>query len=235
MSVLDVGCGTGAITRGIAQAVGPRGTVVGLDRDPELIEWARAQWASISNLRFDEGDAARLGYEGRFEVVTAARTLQWIADPGAVLRRMTRAARPGGWLVVLDYNHALNEWEPAPPAEFATFYAAFLSWRASNGWDNEVANRCPALLEEAGLQDVRSEIQDETAVRGAADFDERTALWTGVIDGVGPALQRAQACDARRLDAARRSFEAWRTAGLARQTLSMRATVARVPVAVDTT
>lgn len=56
MSVLDVGCGTGAITKGIAEAVGPNGTVVGVDRDQGLIARARAHCHLLSNLRFEEGE-----------------------------------------------------------------------------------------------------------------------------------------------------------------------------------
>jgi SAM-dependent methyltransferase len=227
MSVLDVGCGTGAITKGIAEAVGPRGAVVGVDRDRVLIERARAHCASLPNLRFEEGDVMRLDYEARFDVVTAARTLQWVADPKAALQQLTRAARVGGLLVVLDYNHALNAWEPQPPAEFAAFYSSFLSWREMNGWDNEMANHCPALFEEVGLQEIRTYVQDETSIKTDDDFDDKTALWIEVIDKIGPTLQGAQACEASLLEAARRSYEAWRKTGLVRHTLSMRATVAR--------
>ena len=228
MSVLDVGCGTGAITKGIAEAVGPSGTVVGVDRDRGLIERANAHCALLPNLRFEEGDATHLDYDARFDVVTAARTLQWIADLRTAIRRMARAAKPGGLLVVLDYNHVFNSWEPAPPAEFTAFYSTFLSWRESNHWDNEVANHLPALLEEAGLQEVRSYGQDVTSVRGDADFDEKTALWTEVIDNLGATLLSAHVCDVPLLEAARRSYETWRRTDLLRQVLAMRAIVARV-------
>jgi SAM-dependent methyltransferase len=229
MSVLDVGCGTGSITRGIAEAVGPGGDVVGIDRDGGLLEHARVHGAGLRNLRFEAGDATRLDYASRFDVVTTARTLQWIADPGSAVRHMARAARPGGWLVVLDYNHVFNAWDPAPPPAFAAFYAAFLAWRASNGWDNEVANHCPALCAAAGLQDIRRSVQDEISVRSDADFDGRTSLWVDVIDNIGPTLAMARACDAALLESARRAFEAWRATQLQRQTLSMCAIVARVP------
>lgn len=228
MSVLDVGCGTGAITKGIAEAVGPSGTVVGVDRDRGLIERANAHCALLPNLRFEEGDATRLEYNAHFDIVAAARTLQWIADLRTAIRRMARAAKPGGLLVVLDYNHVFNSWEPAPPAEFTAFYSTFLSWRESNHWDNEVANHLPALLEEAGLQEVRSYGQDLTSVRGDADFDEKTALWTEVIDNLGATLLSAHVCDVPLLEAARRSYETWRRTDLLRQVLAMRAIVARV-------
>ena len=83
LAVLDVGCGTGAITKDIADTVGPNGIVVGVDRDRGLLERARAHCVSRPNLRFEEADATSLDYDARFDVVTAARTLQWIADSKA--------------------------------------------------------------------------------------------------------------------------------------------------------
>ena len=226
MSVLDVGCGTGAITKGIAEAVGPGGLVVGIDQDRGLLDRAQAHCDAYPNLRFEQADATRLDYDGRFDVVTAARTLQWVAEAGAALERMARAARPGGQVLVLDYNHVLNSWEPEPPAQFARFYALFLEWRASNGWDNEMASHCPRLFEQAGLEQIRSDAQDDVAVRTDDDFDEKTAIWIQVIDNLGPTLQRAQVCDADLLDGARASYDEWRRTCLLRQTLSMGATVA---------
>jgi SAM-dependent methyltransferase len=228
MSVLDVGCGTGAITRGIAEAVGPAGMVVGVDRDRALLVRATEQ-RPLANLRFEHGDATSLDDEGRFDVVTAARTLQWIADLPAAIGRMARAAKPGGLLVVLDFDHIRHTWEPEPPAAFATVFAAFLSWRAANGWDNAVASHLPALFEAAGLEHVRSERQDETAVRGEVDFLAKTALWGDVIDGLGPTLAAAGACDAAQIGAARRDYDAWRRTDLLRHTLAMQAIVATVP------
>jgi SAM-dependent methyltransferase len=227
MAVLDVGCGTGAITKGIAEAVGPGGVVVGVDRDQGMIDRARAHCAAFANLSFERVDAMDLAYDARFDVVTAARTLQWVADPQVVVRRMTQAAKPGGLVIVLDYNHTRNSWDPIPPPEFSAFYAVFLSWRASNGWDNDVADRCPALFEAVGLTDIRTITQDETSIRGDEDFAERTVLWTEVIDNLGPTLQSAGACDAMLVEAARRAYESWRTSDLTRQTLSLKATVGR--------
>jgi SAM-dependent methyltransferase len=229
MAVLDVGCGTGAITRGIAEAVGPMGVVVGVDRDRGLLERARVHGAAVPNLLFEEGDATGLTFDARFDIVTAARTLQWVADLGAAIDGMARAARPGGRLVILDYNHGFNEWEPAPPQAFAEFYARFLTWREANGWDNSVGKHIPALLEQHGLPDVRCDAHDVTTARGDDDFDEQTGLWVEVIDRLGPAMEAAGQCDAALIEAARRSYDGWRRTDLMCQTLSMAATVATIP------
>jgi hypothetical protein len=84
-------------------------------------------------------------------------------------------------------------------------------------------------LEELGLEEIRSYVQDETIVKADADFEQKTALWVGVIDSIGPTRQAAQACEAPLLEAARRSYDQWRKADLLQQTLSMRTVVARIP------
>ena len=130
MRVLDAGCGIGSITAGIAAAVGPRGSVMGLDRDESLLRIARRDHAGIGNLEFQTGDLLELNSAPRFDIVTAARLVQWISEPAEAVRRMAAATRPGGLVVTLDYNHELNSWMPDPPAEFRLFYDAFLDWRS---------------------------------------------------------------------------------------------------------
>ncbi len=119
LSVLDVGCGTGAITAGIAKAVGADGYVLGLDRDAGMLETARREHGGIPNLEFDSDDATTLNLGSQFDIVTAARTLQWISDPGLAVLKMREAAKASGLVVALDYNHALNAWIPNPPTEFS--------------------------------------------------------------------------------------------------------------------
>src|ERR1035441_1848618 len=139
MTVLDVGCGTGAITADIARIVGRGGMVVGLDRDDANLAIARQEHHGIDNLRFQNGDILTLDFESDFksgfDIVTAARTLQWISEPDRAVGQMKRAAKAGGCVVILDYNLEDTGWEPDPPADFKRFYRAFLDWRTANDWD----------------------------------------------------------------------------------------------------
>ena len=52
MNVLDVGCGSGAITKDIATIIGPEGVVTGIDISEELIGIAKEKYASIKNISF---------------------------------------------------------------------------------------------------------------------------------------------------------------------------------------
>jgi ubiquinone/menaquinone biosynthesis C-methylase UbiE len=106
MSVLDVGCGSGAITRGIADAVGGAGRVVGIDISEQLLALALTTHGGPPNLEFEIADVTRHRYRDEFDVVTAARVLQWLADPrcGAA-RAWSPPPSPAGRIIVLDYNH----------------------------------------------------------------------------------------------------------------------------------
>lgn len=212
MSVLDVGCGTGAITAGIARAVAP-GRVVGVDRDEALLETARRDHAGVE---FQQGDALALAFQDEFDIVTAARAVQWIAEPARAVARMAAAVKPGGALVVLDYNHDRNAWFPDPPPEFARFYAAFLEWRASNGWTNDTADCLPEWFTAAGLVDIESVESSETMGRGGPD------VWGQVIGELGrqfyPEDERAAAAVA---------YHDYCETALQRQTLALRTVIGR--------
>lgn len=180
LRVLDVGCGTAAITRGIAEAVAPGGRAVGVDVNAGLITAARAAHGDVPGLAFVVGDLYHLPVRGGFDVATTARVLQWLADPRRAIRALAQAVRPGGRIVVLDYNHEKVGWTPDPPRSMAGFYAAFLRWRAEAGMDNALADHLADLFAEAGLRDVRVTPQHETARRGAPDFERHAGIWAEV-------------------------------------------------------
>jgi SAM-dependent methyltransferase len=182
-----------------------------------------------ANLQFASGDATTLTFLGQFDIVTAARTLQWIAEPAAAVSRMKDALKPKGILVILDYNHSRNEWEPDPPHDFKLFYEAFLAWRRANHWDNKMADHLPELFRAAGLLDVESHGQDDIAERGEPEFSDRTRLWSETIESVGGSLVSAGFCTKRQLQEARERYDRWVKTALNRQTLSMRAVRGATP------
>ena len=226
-SVLDAGCGTGAITSGIAKAVGPNGQVTGVDRNEELLAIARTEHGELPNLRFETGDATSLDYVAQFDLVTAARVIQWIGEPALAISRMKHAIKPGGLLVVLDYNHSQNAWDPEAPPEFRSFYQAFLDWRSANHWDNEMADHLPRLFQSAGLVEVESHLQDEVTERGAPDFAERSTIWSDVIESVGEQIAKAGFCNETQLQQSRECYATWIRTDLKKQTLVMRTVTGR--------
>lgn len=224
MAVLDVGCGTGAITAGIARRAGPSGRVVGVDRDETLLELARAGNDS-PNLRFVSGDALSLDFDGEFDIAASARTLQWVSDPARAVIRLAASVKPGGKVIVLDYCHELSRWEPEPPPEFSRFYSAFLAWRTANGWSNRMGDELPSLLRAAGLVDVESRNDDEIVERGEPDFERATAIWVGSIETMGSAMAAAGFWTERDRAEALESYARYVQCDLRRQMLAMRSVV----------
>ena len=229
MSVLDVGCGTGAITADIARMVGPEGHVLGIDRDESLLVQARQEHHAIPNLRFAWGDILSWVFDEPFDVVNAARTLQWISRPDAAVTRMRSAMVSGGRIVVLDYNHEDNSWEPDPPLEFRRFYQAFLEWRRVNGWNNRMADHLPALFRSQGIQHVSVHVDDEIARRGDPDFNAVSAIWTYVVETVGPQLVAEGFLGDRERSHTESVYRDWVRRTLQRQTLEMRTVEGTIP------
>ena len=227
MSVLDVGCGTGAITAGIARRVGPEGSVVGLDSDPSLLSLAAAEHARLPNLHFQAGDALQLEFNEAFDVVTAARVLQWVKYPNLALTNMARAARYNGRIIVLDYNHADNRWEPAPPREFTAFYYAFLDWRAANHWNNRIASDLPRLFAAEGLVDIHIHLDDETVTRLDPDFQRSTEIWAHVIDRLGPRMVESGHLEPALAETAADVYRLYVRNTLYRQTLALKTVTGR--------
>jgi SAM-dependent methyltransferase len=89
--VLDVACGTGIVARSAAEAVGPTGSVTGLDLNPAMLEVA----ARVRpDLTWRQGEAASLPFPtDSVDVVTCQMALMFMPDPGAVLAELARVAR----------------------------------------------------------------------------------------------------------------------------------------------
>ncbi len=115
--LLDVGCGPGTITLDFARRVAP-GDVVGIDREPEVLESARdaAREAGVDNVQFVPGDVYALEFDdGEFAVVHAHQVLQHLTDPVAALREMQRVCAPGGMVAARDSDYAAFTWFPDDP------------------------------------------------------------------------------------------------------------------------
>jgi len=96
-TILDVGCGDGKITAAMARAV-PGGRVVGVDISPSMVEVAKKQFFALKNLEFQIQDAAKLGFEGEFDLITSFTVMQWVLEQAEALRCFERALKPGGKL-----------------------------------------------------------------------------------------------------------------------------------------
>ena len=189
--VLDVGCGSGAITRSIAEKIGPAGFVVGIDPNKNLIEQARQNAGNSVGIAFEQADVYTFDTDEQFDVVTCARTLQWLAKPNEALVNMKRFVKPGGYLAVLDFNHEKLTWVPDAPESMNLFYSAFLKWRQDAGFDNAIADHLKDLMLQIGFENVVVEAQHDVVKRSDPDFAVTSRLWSEVAELRGPQLVKA--------------------------------------------
>lgn len=99
---LDLACGTGSVTRALAERVGPTGHVLGMDFSGQMLNAAKTR--PLPNVEYRLGDATRLERvkSGTFDAVTIAYGARNIPDLDALFSEMTRAVRPGGVVVCME-------------------------------------------------------------------------------------------------------------------------------------
>src|SRR6516225_5955692 len=98
LRVLDMGCGAGDVSMLAAELVGPSGSIVGIDRNSQVLAVARerAQTAGLRRISFVESSAEVFSNNDLFDLVIGRYVLIYQSDPVAVLRAAARLVRPGG-------------------------------------------------------------------------------------------------------------------------------------------
>jgi len=152
--ILDLGCGTGEITRRLATRF-PQATLVGIDILEGNLAIARRDDGFDGRIRYEEGDAFALVFgDASFDLVVCRHMSQAVPDFPKVLAEITRVLRPGGWLHLLseDYGMLHMPVGARDPDRFWNENAvAFLH---GIGCDGRIGRHTPALLDNAGYCDI---------------------------------------------------------------------------------
>ena len=187
--VLDVGCGTGSVTR----AAGRRaraGTALGVDLSTAMIEVARSRTAreGPANVAFTRADAQVHPFPtAGFDVVLSRTGASFFGDPPAAFANLARATAPGGRLTLLT-------WQPLPRNEWIVEIGGALAGRPlpspPPGTPGPFALADPqqvdGLLRIAGFTDVRIDDVREPALLGpdpVAARDVMSGLLSWMLDG----------------------------------------------------
>jgi SAM-dependent methyltransferase len=143
--VLDVGCGSGVVTRAIAA----RGaTVLGIDPNPGLLEIASEHAPEI---RFEPGDALTLQKE-QFDVVVSITVLEHMPSAQQAVPNLVRAVKPGGRIGIMCGDQ--DSFVVAHPDRALTrrIVASFTDARFANPW---IGRDVPGLLARAGVKHIQ--------------------------------------------------------------------------------
>ena len=186
--VLDVGCGSGAVTREIGRRVGKRGLAVGLDPSPALLAVARelAKEKGLGDrVEFREGNALQLPFPDRsFDAVVCVTVLSHVPSGEAAIAELIRVLRPGGRLGIFDLDTDMTAFTHPDRALTRRIVAAASDATAVNGW---LVRQLPLLFQRAGLMNVRARgfFPLETDLRSfygsMADRCAEVAVKTGAI------------------------------------------------------
>lgn len=180
MIVLDVGCGTGAISKDIANIIGNRGRVIGIDNTEKFIESGKQTYKYVENLELIHVDLFEFETGEKFDLIVSARVLQWLSNPKDALKRMKSLLKPNRQISILDYNHEKLEWDPKPPQSMKSFYKTFLKWRKDEGMNNKIADDLSDMMQEVGFHSIEIINSNEVYERIREDFRSKVGIWSKV-------------------------------------------------------
>jgi ubiquinone/menaquinone biosynthesis C-methylase UbiE len=196
--VLDVGCGSGAALLPLARAVGPTGSVAGIDLAPAMVEVARTaaeQAGLVVDVRVGDAQEPDLPATS-FDVVGSSLVLFFLPEPPSALRRWRELLVPGGRLGVSTFGPYTSEFRSVDEV-FAPYLPAAMRDARTTGAAGPFTSDAGVeqLLADAGLADVRT-VSSSISVR-FTDEDQwyrwswstgQRAMWELV-----PAQEREQA------------------------------------------
>jgi ubiquinone/menaquinone biosynthesis C-methylase UbiE len=155
LSVLDVGCGPGTITAGLAERVAPA-TVTAVDAAADVLDQARrtVEDRGLPNVAFAVADVHALDFpDDAFDVVHAHQVLQHVPDPVRALTEMRRVCRPGGVVAARDADFGGMVWHPGPPG-MDEWRPLYYTVAREAGGEPDAGRRLVAWARAAGFADV---------------------------------------------------------------------------------
>ena len=160
--VLDVGCGTGVLTRELTRHIGDDGSATGLDLSESMLGVARNR---CPNATFRQGNVTELPFDDQsFDVVISSFMLMFVSDPERSLSEMRRVLRPGGRLVVgvwqgLENNVVYRELVEATREIAGDESADSMAWPFTMG----TTGRLRGIFKSAGMGNAALSEHDGTA------------------------------------------------------------------------
>ncbi|MGB9308785.1 MAG: methyltransferase domain-containing protein [Mycobacterium sp.] len=167
-AAIDLGCGPRGILELLSDRVGPTGTVVGVDADPNHVAMATDMVATnpLANVEIVQADARTTGLaSSAFDVVHARTVLITLPEPTQVVEEMVRLAKPGGWVLGFEPSPEVSICYPSHPA-YERLVDMFAPVFTRNGADWRIGRRLAELFRAAGLVDVHVDVLAEVYPRG---------------------------------------------------------------------
>jgi SAM-dependent methyltransferase len=155
MRVLDLGTGLGHVAFMVADLLEAGGSVLGVDQAERLLEVAerRRAAAGAENIEFVHADARAFRASDPFDAIVARLLLFHLPDRDEVLRRQLEGLRPGGTMVVVEFDIGAMRGEPEVPLVEDVRRWIEAAFRAA-GADPRIGTQAGQLLRRTGFADV---------------------------------------------------------------------------------
>jgi trans-aconitate 2-methyltransferase len=163
--VLDAGCGTGRVTRLVAERV-PRGRVIGVDASAAMVEEASRRLADLApRVQVRRADLLELELDPPVDLVVSTATFHWILDHERLFARIHAALRPGGRLVAQCGGDGNIVWVLGAAADVAGLpaYAPHLAGLPPR-WAFPDAPATERRLAAAGFEEPRAWLEEAPAL-----------------------------------------------------------------------
>jgi SAM-dependent methyltransferase len=164
INLLDIGCGPGTITLGLAEAVAP-GHVTGIDHDAAHVDEAKAlaEGRGMTNVTFQLADALSLPFqEETFDAVFENDVFVHLSQNAVrAAREAYRVLKPQGFFAARDADVASVVWGHLSES-LQQLDKLFVAWHRSRGSDITLGKRLPAILREAGFSSTLKTVSADT-------------------------------------------------------------------------
>lgn len=153
--ILDLGCGTGEITRRLA-AMYPQARIDGIDILEGNLAVARARDRALaSRVHYAQGDAFALQFpDATFDLVVCRHLSQCVPQFERVLAEITRVLKPRGWLHLLSEDYGMLHMPRRERLPEKLWIDTALPYLSSLGCDGAIGRHSTALLHETGYGDI---------------------------------------------------------------------------------
>jgi SAM-dependent methyltransferase len=149
---LEVGAGGGSVVEWLCGVVGESGRVLATDVDTRFVDQLDSPQLEVWRHDITSDPLP----EAEFDLVHSRLVLEHLTARSDVLDRLVDATRPGGWLVIEDYDWTGYGVEPEDPLT-ARGAEAVMGFMAAAGFDPRYGRRLPGEFEERGLVEIRAE------------------------------------------------------------------------------
>lgn len=186
MRLLDVGCGPGSITSGLAQRVVP-GETIGIDPSPSVIETARTLAGGVARLTFEVGDIhqPRFGAE-TLDAIFAHQVLQHLGRPVDALKQIRALLKQGGLVGVREVDWGSTTFFPDNQG-MRRFLTLYYELARRNGAEPDAGRHLRRWFREAGFGETRVTTStvsyaDPVATRGWGETYAERTLRSNIAD-----------------------------------------------------